>query len=970
MDTAQKLLKNPAILLVLALLMAAPGWAQTLVAPSAVTIGNTGSASISVTSSAGGTSEITFIPTVPHYSGDTSGSRTGWLTVDPGVGPRSTPTNLTFSIGTTAGVYPGASATVTLTPTSPSGVAAVTITVTFSGSGGGGGGTLTASPSPVYMSTALNGTTAPTTISISTAGSTALTIASVSTALNNGTYVNWLGASIANAAVSPGSPGSITVTGYSSGLATGNYTGTVTVTPSVGAPLVINVNLSVGTGGGTGNWTISPTSIAWTFTTSSGIFPTQLVSVTPPTGASSYNVTTTSSNGWLLSSVGGIDGTFFPGVAPGTQFTLKVTSQANALTAGQYTGQAALVDSINNQFTLTVTLTVNGGNAPGLTITPNPATFTAALNTAQQSTVVTVTSNVGGAVTVGPVGTPPGPSVNPVLANQSSTFTVSVNPSGLTAGTYSASIAVAVGTQSGTLTVNFVVGGGGSGGGTGTTAVAPLALNFSHHLGSNLPVVPQKLVVTGPEGAWSSAISNGTPWLRFAPGGGSSLPNPAISGDIPTVSIDPAGLAAGTYSGNISITTAGGTQVVTVSLSVLSSAILLPNPGTLVFNAQTGQAKPAGQSTYFSDSDSTLNVNSQPISAVANNPWISITTGFGSVSVEVNQTGLSTGVYSGSISVSQTGAANSPIAIPVVLVVNGGGSGGGSFGTLSFSQSPIAFTSVNGSTPIPTVLSVSATAATSFVGTISYSAGSGSWLTVSPLSSVTPANLSVSANPAGLAVGSYGATISFNANGVIQTVGVTLVVTTSGGGNTGNVTVSPTALSFSTQSGSSPAAQSISVSSASGSAGVSFAVQVTAGAAWLTTSANTNPTTSYSFTVGISSSALAPGSYTGNIRILPNGGTTVDIPVTLTITAPSVVSATPTSLTFDHQAGNSPPSPKWSHRPPVPPQGRSMFPSTPPAYPPASTTAPCSWPARAVRPAPPPSQSPSTSPPRCPRSPG
>ena len=53
MDTAQKLLKTSAILIAIALLMAAPGWAQpALLAPSTVTIGATGSNSANVASSA------------------------------------------------------------------------------------------------------------------------------------------------------------------------------------------------------------------------------------------------------------------------------------------------------------------------------------------------------------------------------------------------------------------------------------------------------------------------------------------------------------------------------------------------------------------------------------------------------------------------------------------------------------------------------------------------------------------------------------------------------------------------------------------------------------------------------------------------------------------------------------------------------------------------------------------------------
>ncbi len=277
------------------------------------------------------------------------------------------------------------------------------------------------------------------------------------------------------------------------------------------------------------------------------------------------------------------------------------------------------------------------------------------------------------------------------------------------------------------------------------------------------------------------------------------------------------------------------------------------------------------------------------------------------MSVSVNQASLSTGTYSGSISVSQTGAANSPTIIPVVLVVNGGGSGG-STGSLTFTPSSMSFTSINGSNSGAQTLSVSANTTTSFVGTVSYASGSGSWLNVSPLSGVTPANLNVSISPAGLAAGTYSATISFNANGLVQTVPVTLTVSTSGGGNTGNLTVTPTSLAFTAQQGSSPGAQSLSINSASGTAGVGFTVQVTSGSTWLVTSANANNTTPSTLTVSVNSTSLAAGTYSGNIQILPTGGNTVNIPVSLTVSAPAAISATPTTLTFNYRAGDSAPA--------------------------------------------------------------
>jgi uncharacterized protein (TIGR03437 family) len=53
---------------------------------------------------------------------------------------------------------------------------------------------------------------------------------------------------------------------------------------------------------------------------------------------------------------------------------------------------------------------------------------------------------------------------------------------------------------------------------------------------------------------------------------------------------------------------------------------------------------------------------------------------------------------------------------------------------------------------------------------------------------------------------------------------------------------------------------------------------------------------------------MTAGTYSGNIRVTPNGGNIVDIPVSLTITAPAAVSASPTSLTFNYRAGDAAPA--------------------------------------------------------------
>jgi len=925
MDAAQKLLKNIAILTAAALLLSTVGLAATtLVAPSTVAIGATGYNTADVSSS-DGTTIITYSIGTPSYTGGDP----AWLAVS-GVG--TTPSTLTFTAHSVAGLSAALhSATVTLTPTSPAGLAAVTITVTYDTSGGGGGGgtsTLTASNTTVSLDSIHTSAT----VDIGTTSFVPVST-SVTWAVQSGA-TSWLSATQLNPfVVSPGATSILTIYGVPTGLTAGTYQGTVTVTPNIntGTPLTITVTLTVGAAGG-GAWSGSPRNITWNYATG-GISPTQVVTVTTTSGESSYSVNTTQTGNyhWLL--VAGNGGTAVSNVSSipvGAPFTLSVGSQANNLQSGAYTDQAVVSDAFGaEQFRVTVTLTVNGGASAGLTISPGTVTLAAAVYGAMQSQVISVTSSTGGTLSVAGCNvvtwlTCTLPSNTTLQPNVAVGFTVYGNPVGFPASTQNGTLQIQVGSQSGTVSVSLVIGGGGGGAGSGV--VSPSALVFAYEFGTNTSfVTQQKLVITGTPGAWSLTKTVGSPaggtWLKVSPSSGSALPDPL--GGTPLVSVDPTGLVVGDYSGSITVTTAGGAQVINVTLHVQSSTIILPNPaGMLIFTAQVGQPKPAPQGLFWSDSDNGLSLGTSPVTATTGNLWISLTGPVqGSVTVHVDHSALSAGVYSGSIVLTQTGAANSPTTVPVILVVYGAG---GAVGPLTFAPNSFSFSSTNGSTPTAAQMQVGADAPTSFDASIAYLSGSGSWLTVTNqttnntingngsnmLAGSTPVNLLFSVNPTGLLTGSYGATISFTASigTVVQTVNVTLTVNNSGGGVTGNVTVSPTALTFAATQGSSPAATTVSVTSAAGAAGIPFTTQVTAGAAWLSTSAGVSNSTPATLTISVNSSALAANTYSGNILITPAGGTAVNIPVTLTVTGLGSISAAPTQLTFAYRTSDPAPA--------------------------------------------------------------
>jgi uncharacterized protein (TIGR03437 family) len=692
------------------------------------------------------------------------------------------------------------------------------------------------------------------------------------------------------------------VTASAFNLSVGTYIGNVIVTPSVGSQLSIPVNFTVGGGSGNGSWSVTPNSVPFSFTTNSGVFPSTNATVSTSSGFTTYNATSDAS--WLFFA----NSQAISGLLVGQSYAISVGATANSLTTGSYTGHITISDPVNvTQLTITVTLSVNGGNSGGLTISPNPLSLTSAVGGGQQNPTVQVTSSTGGSLSITAnlqswisFQLPANLNVSP---GGSTAFTVNVNPAGLGVGNYSQIFNVSVGSQTSVLTINLTVGSGGN---TGGGTVSPSSLSFAYQTGTLSNAIARQQIVI-PSGNWTAAITttNNGSWLQMSALSGVSVPD---SGSSPTVFINPSGLSVGSYSGNIAVTSGSSVQNVTVSLTVTQSPVLVPTPGDLVFVAQTGQFTP-GQSVFFSASDATVGLLN--ITATPNNSWISVSATASSMSVTVNPTNMAAGIYSGSITVIQSNVANNPYTYPVVMVVNGGGSGSGS---LIFTPSTLTFSTTNGVTsPSSTTLSVSANVSTPFTYSTSVSGGVSNWINVSSGNSgsgTTTTNLSVSANASGLANGTYTGSISFTAGGLVQTVPVTLTVN-NGGGTGGNVTVSPTTFSFSAQAGStSIAAQSLSVSSASGTAPISVTVTptTTSGGTWLTTSANTANSTPFTLNVIANPSSLAAGTYNGNLAIQPSGGTLVNVPVTLTITALPTISATPTSLTFTYRAGDAAPA--------------------------------------------------------------
>ena len=146
---------------------------------------------------------------------------------------------------------------------------------------------------------------------------------------------------------------------------------------------------------------------------------------------------------------------------------------------------------------------------------------------------------------------------------------VTVNPAGLAPGNYPGTITstdAEGGTQ--TVTVTLVV--------TGISSVAnPASLTFVAQEGGAPPATQLVLVNAVVNSSYTVKV-NGA-WLSVsAPSGGAPVQL--------TISANPAGLAAGAYSGSVMISLGSNTQIVDVTFIVSANPVVTTYPGAYIFN--------------------------------------------------------------------------------------------------------------------------------------------------------------------------------------------------------------------------------------------------------------------------------------------------------------------------------------------------------------------------------------------------
>lgn len=214
--------------------------------------------------------------------------------------------------------------------------------------------------------------------------------------------------------------------------------------------------------------------------------------------------------------------------------------------------------------------------------------------------------------------------------------------------------------------------------------------------------------------------------------------------------------------------------------------------------------------------------------------------------------------------------------------------------------------------PDPITTSVSLTASDSSAASFSISSSAG-WLSATGDSATTPATISVTADPAGLAAGTYSGKLTASASG--YTAGELTYTLTVTSGSQGILT-NPTSLVFNGQPNSPISSQTLSVSH---SANENQDFTVSTNMPWLSVSP-TSGTTPENLTVQVDSSGLTTGSFDATITLTPSTGSAINVPVTMILSSNDKCAPVPCSdvridlpyqLTFTEGQGYYPDSNGW-----------------------------------------------------------
>ncbi|MEO8657542.1 MAG: choice-of-anchor tandem repeat GloVer-containing protein [Bryobacteraceae bacterium] len=409
-----------------------------------------------------------------------------------------------------------------------------------------------------------------------------------------------------------------------------------------------------------------------------------------------------------------------------------------------------------------------------------------------------------------------------------------------------------------------------------TLAVPTAPLTFNYTVGGATPVA-QPVSVSGTSGILFTASPGQNSWLSVTPSG-------MVPGTL-SIRVNPAGLAAGTYTGSITVVSTGVTGspfIIPVTVNVAAGTLAV-SPGLLSFSYQPGDVV-TPQTTHIATGSV---ATSFAIIVPPGCEWLSLSALTGTtpadVAVSAKASALTAGAHNCALAVTVPGESRTML---VAFSVSGPAL------RLDPPNNPVLRYTMGDPAPASKTLKLSSNSTSEGVPFhLSYACP---WLSITPLSGLTAASLTVAVNTAGLAAGTYSCPISITAvsASAIPQLTVTLAVASP------TISTAPAALSLNARQGSTTAVlRNLSVS---GPATATDLTVTASGGGWLAV-ANSAGKTPANITVMANPSGLSAGTYEGSISVNSAAGSK-QVPVTLVVSS-RVVSAVPAEMTFHIVSG-------------------------------------------------------------------
>jgi hypothetical protein len=480
-----------------------------------------------------------------------------------------------------------------------------------------------------------------------------------------------------------------------------------------------------------------------------------------------------------------------------------------------------------------------------------------------------------------------------------SSISISADPAGLPAGTYSGTVIVAspdVANSPIPVAITLTVE-------PPALTLAPTALSFTAQAGGVAPAA--QLVTTGSSNGtalgYSLSASSKEAWLSVKQATGTTPKSISISAS-------PAGLSAGTYSGTVIVDSPGAANSpipLPVTFTVTPVPTFAVSPELLTFAGKAGEKAPAAQTITSSSSGAALGYT---VSASSTGGWLSVKSASGTtpepIIVTANPAGLSAGPHTGTITVTGSGTSSGPQVVGVVFNVTPV-----DLPTLAVAPASLAFVvQAGGTSPASQTVVTSSSGKAAINYTVS-TVSKGGWLSAEANTGATPGSLKITANPSGLAAGSYTGTViltSSDATNPSEAVEVSFTVTAA---TLPTLSILPATLSFTSHAGEVTQAPQV-VTINGGSAPIHYTAS-TASASWLhaTPAIGSAPG---SINISVAPAGLAAGTYTGAVTVSAEGvaNSPQAVFVTLTVSSKPVpkLAVSPASMSFSAQAGGKPPA--------------------------------------------------------------